>query len=169
MVEFVFTEELRQIAAKEAIRRRSYNKQLNTKPRNNAPVTGHKVLDMDLLGAAAELAVAYYLNLEQHLYKEERPIRGSCDLPGIDVKCRSKHSYDLLVQLDDNFSKIFVLVTIESKRTFIHGWIYGYNVKGNYEIKSFVAGRPCYAIPKQHLRPIEDLRCLIPTMTAKTY
>lgn len=117
---------------------------------------------MHILGAAAEMAVACYLNLEQYLYVNERPVRGSSDLPGyIDVKCRSRHYYDLLIQLDDDPQKKFVLVTIENRKTCIHGWIEGRVAMQVDCIREFVPGRPAYVVPKKLLRPIQELKCLV--------
>ena len=131
-----------------------------TAGRNKAPAIGSAAQVMHLLGAAAELAVACYLDIEDCVYQEVEPIRGSSDLPGnIDVKCRSNHSYDLLVQLDDEPSKKFVLVTIQNRRTLIHGWILGRDAMKDQWIKTYVRGRTCYAVPQEYLNPIEDLKC----------
>jgi hypothetical protein len=113
---------------------------------------------MHLLGAAAEVAVAHYLGAEKYLFTNEAPIRGSCDLPGLDIKCRSRHYYDLLVQLDDDLDKIFVLVTIENNKTYMHGFIPGFLVPTHGEVREFVPGRPCYAVPQSSLRPMEMLK-----------
>lgn len=131
-----------------------------TAGRNNAPVLGHTAQMMHLLGAAAELAVACYLDAEDRVFQEIVPVRGSSDLPGrIDVKCRSNHSYDLLVQLDDAPDKKFVLVTIQNKRTLIHGWILGKDAMKEQWIRTYVRGRSCYAVPQTYLNPIEELKC----------
>ena len=131
-----------------------------TQGRNNAPAQGTTAQLMHLLGAAGELAVACYLGLEDEVFKDTEPVRGSSDLPGrIDVKCRSNHSYDLLVQLDDEPDKKFVLVTIQNRRTFIHGWIFGKDAMKEQWIKTYVRGRTCYAVPQEHLNPIEELKC----------
>lgn len=160
MVEFIFTPEQRLRAYEEGVRRQTTNETLNLLGRNRAPAKGHTAQNMHLLGAAAELAVAAYLGMEEYLFQEQTARRGSCDLPGIDVKCRSRHSYDLLVQLDDKPDKNFVLVTIENQKTVIHGWIKGIHAMKSEWIREFVPNRPCYAIPKSQLRPIEELKCL---------
>lgn len=159
MVEFVFTDDQRTRAYQEGLRRQQFNEIKNFKGRNRAPSKGKYAEQMHLLGAAAEMAVAVYLDLEDYLYLQERPVRGSCDLPGIDVKCRSRHYYDLLIQLDDDPDKNFVLVTIENQRTIIHGWISGHEGMKKEWIKEFVPGRACYAVPQENLRPLEHLRC----------
>jgi hypothetical protein len=71
------------------------------------------------------MAVASHLGMKDFLYKETQAKKGSDDLPGIDIKTRSKHSYDLIVQRNESPDKKFVLVTIQDKTTLIHGWCYG--------------------------------------------
>jgi hypothetical protein len=44
------------------------------------------------------MAVASHLGMKDLLYKETQAKKGSDDLPGMDIKTRSKHSYDLIVQ-----------------------------------------------------------------------
>ncbi|NBV28020.1 hypothetical protein EBS02_03230, partial [bacterium] len=115
-------------------------------------------LDIHLLGAAGEMAVASYLGIKQHLYKETKAKRGSDDLPGIDVKTRSKHKYDLIVQKNEDPRKKFVLVTIEDQKTFIHGWCYGKDAMKDEYWADPAGGRPAYFVEKKHLRPMETLR-----------
>lgn len=158
MVEFKFTEEQRAKALAEGVRRQAFNERRNTRGRNRAPEKGNAAQQMHLLGAAAELAVAAYLGAEEYLYLDQSPVRGSCDLPGIDVKCRSRHNYDLLVQLDDDLSKTYVLVTIENQKTYIHGYIPGLEVPAAGRVHEFVSNRPCYVVPRAALRPIATLK-----------
>lgn len=158
MIEFKFTDEQRARALAEGVRRQSFNERRNVRGRNRAPEKGDAAQRMHLLGAAAELAVAAYLNAEEYLYLDQSPVRGSCDLPGVDVKCRSRHSYDLLVQLDDDLSKTYVLVTIEDQRTYIHGYIPGIEVPAAGKIREFVPRRPCYVVPRSALRHIDTLK-----------
>lgn len=158
MVEFFFTQEQRARAINEGLRRQRDNELNRRSGRNNAPIIGASAERMHVIGAAGELAAAYYLGLERWLYQDKSPVRGSCDLPGIDVKTRTRHNYDLLVQIDDDPAKRFVLVTIENRKTMIHGWIDGASAMNKSWIKAYKAGRSCYAVPQNHLRPIEELR-----------
>lgn len=161
MIEFRFTDALRKRACLEANRRQFENEQLGRLGRNNGPTTGFEALEKHLLGAAAELAVAVFLGMEDHVFKDTKPVRGSCDLPGkIDVKCRPNHTWDLLVQLDDDLDKNYVLVTIKDKKTLIHGWIHGSRMRKEW-IKEYQPGRPCYAVPQGQLHQIEELKCLV--------
>lgn len=119
---------------------------------------GDKALSMHMLGAKGEVAVASFLNLEEHLFIEQTAKRGSSDLPGdIEVKTRSKHSYDLIVQRNERVDKKLVLVTIEKDKILLHGWC----VAGDVMEEKFWAdparGRPAYFVPKTNLRDISEL------------
>lgn len=155
---FTFTEEERKAAMEEGIRRQSVNEAKGLCGRNRGPRFGDKALEVHLLGAAGEMAVASYLGLKHELYKETEARRGSDDLPGMDVKTRSKHKYDLIVQKNEDPAKKFVLVTIEDKTTLIHGWCYGEEaMEGKYWADP-ARGRPAYFFPKNCLRSIESLK-----------
>ena len=121
-IEFVFTEEERQQAVKEGLRRQGFNESKGLRGRNGGAWKGSKALDIHLLGAAGEVAVASYLNLKGELFKETEAKKNSDDLPGIDVKTRSKACYDLIVQRGSDPQKKFVLVTIENQQT-LHSWL----------------------------------------------
>jgi hypothetical protein len=96
--------------------------------------------------------------MKEHLYKESEAKRGSDDLPGIDIKTRSKHCYDLIVQKNEDPRKKFVLVTIEKQKTLIHGWCYGEEAMQEQYWADPARGRPAYFVPKEALKPIESLK-----------
>ena len=156
-VEFIFTEEERQAARDEAFRRQEVNEALGLKGRNGGVAVGDKALTVHLLGAAGEMAVASHLGLKEFLYQETEAKRGSCDLPGIDVKTRSRHHYDLIVQKNESPTKKFVLVTIEGKKTLIHGWIGGKDAMKEEYWADPARGRPAYFVTKTALRPMNTL------------
>ena len=157
-VEFVFTEEERQQAVAEGLRRQGFNESKGLRGRNGGAWKGSKALDIHLLGAAGEMAVASYLGLKEHLFKETEAKRGSCDLPGnIDVKTRSKSAYDLIVQKGEDGQRIFVLVTIERQETLIWGWCYGYEALQERFWADPARGRPAFFVPKEFLHSMETL------------
>jgi len=157
-LEFVFSPEERHLAMEEGIRRQSVNEAKGLRGRNNGPGFGVKALEVHLLGAAGEMAVASYMGLKKHLYAEKEARRGSDDLPGgIDVKTRSKHRYDLLVQRNEDPDRKFVLVTIQDQKTLIHGWAFGRDCMKEEFWADPARGRPAYFVPQQHLKPMEDL------------
>jgi hypothetical protein len=156
-IEFSFTEEERQMAMEEGMRRQAVNEARGLRGRNKGPRFGDKALQVHLLGAAGEVAVASYLGLKHELFKETEAKRGSDDLPGIDVKTRSKHSYDLIVQKRESLDKKFILVTIESQKTLLHGWCYGHEAMQDQFWADPARGRPAYFVPQSVLRHMETL------------
>jgi hypothetical protein len=158
-ISFVFSEEERRLAMEEGMRRQGVNEAQGLRGRNGGAWKGSKALDIHLLGAAGEVAVASYLGMKEHLFKETQARRGSDDLPGgIDVKTRSKTRYDLIVQKNEDVRKKFVLVTIENQKTFLHGWCYGHEAMQERFWADPARGRPAYFVTKEHLRPMETLR-----------
>lgn len=103
------------------------------------------------------MAVASHLGMKDFLYKETQAKKGSDDLPGIDIKTRSKHSYDLIVQRNENPDKKFVLVTIQDKVTLIHGWCYGRSAMKEEFWADPAGGRAAYFVPQSFLNPIETV------------
>lgn len=141
----------------EGMRRQGFNENKGLQGRNGGASKGNEALSIHLLGAAGEMAVASYLGLKPLLYKEVEAKRGSDDLPGIDVKTRSRHSYDLIVQKNEDPKKKFVLVTIENKVTLIHGWCYGREAMEEKYWSDPARGRPAYFVPKDKLRSMGEL------------
>lgn len=157
-IQISLTTEQLERAQQEAHRRQAVNEARGLRGRNRAAATGPKALEMHLLGCIGEIAVAVHLGLEEHAFSESEAVRGSCDLPGgIEVKARPRHGYDLLVQLDDDPSKLFVLVTHQDCTTRIVGWARGRDVMRNSYVRELVRGRPCYVIPYKALQPAETL------------
>jgi hypothetical protein len=156
-ISFVFTPEERQAAMEEGMRRQSVNEAKGLRGRNGGASFGSKALEIHLLGAAGEMAVASYLGMKSFLYQATEAERGSDDLPGIDVKTRSKASYDLIVQRQSDPNRKFVLVTIENRQTLIHGWCYGHEGIKEIYWADPARGRPAYFVPQSALRPMEAL------------
>jgi len=156
-ISFVFSEEEKSIAMAEGMRRQGVNEAQGLRGRNGGAWKGSKALDIHLLGAAGEMAVASYLGLKEHLFKETEAKRGSDDLPGIDVKTRSKASYDLIVQKREDPKKKFVLVTIENQQTLLWGWCYGHEASQKHFWADPARGRPAFFVPKNYLHSMETL------------
>jgi hypothetical protein len=157
-ISFVFSEEERRLAMEEGMRRQQVNEARGLRGRNGGAWQGSKSLDIHLLGAAGEVAVASYLGLKEHLFKEAEAKRGSDDLPGgIDVKTRSKSRYDLIVQKQEDPKKVFVMVTIENQQTLLHGWCYGHEAMKEEYWADPARGRPAYFVPKEALHSMDAL------------
>ena len=156
------TPEQKQRAEDEAVRRQSGNQAQGLRGRNRAPAVGDRALQMHRLGTTGEVAVAAHLGLEDHLFAETTANRGSCDLPGdIEVKTRSRHGYDLIVQKDERLDKRLVLVTIERDKVFLHGWCVAGDVMREEFWADPAGGRPAYFVPKRNLRDIGELHDLL--------
>jgi hypothetical protein len=154
---FVLSEEERLLALAEAERRQSFNESLRVAGRNGGVSRGDYALTLHKIGAAGEVAVASYLGLKDYLFKEARPTRDSYDLPyKIDVKTRSKHDYDLIVQLDDKPDKIYWLVTIQDRQVQIHGWIPHSECARPEYVRDPAGGRRAYFVPRGKLFPPES-------------
>jgi hypothetical protein len=156
-ISFVFSEEERRLAMEEGVRRQGVNEAQGLRGRNGGAWKGSKALDIHLLGAAGEVAVASYLGMKEHLFKETEARRGSDDLPGIDVKTRSKSHYDLIVQRQSEPSRKFVLVTIENQQTLLWGWCYGHEASQKHFWADPARGRPAFFVPKNYLHSMETL------------
>ncbi len=151
--------EERQLAIAEGERRQQVNVAQGKIGRDRGPTKGQDALRVHILGAGGEMAVASYLGLKQFVFQEKEAIRGSYDLPpDIDVKTRAKHYYDLACFLDESPTKTLVLVTIENQEIRLHGWIKCANAKQEQWKKSHVPGRISYFVPKEALRPMEELK-----------
>jgi hypothetical protein len=157
-IEFTFTPEERRLAMEEGMRRQAVNEARGLRGRNRGPRFGDKALQVHLLGAAGEMAVASFLGIKEHLYQEKEARRGSDDLPGMDIKTRSRHSYDLIVQRNENPSQRFVLVTIQDQTTLLHGWCYGEEAMQDKFWADPARGRPAYFVGQSFLRSMESLK-----------
>jgi hypothetical protein len=93
----------------------------------------------------------HYINNKLVLSLFNSKIEKICNLPG------NKHKYDLIVQKNEDPRKKFVLVTIEDKTTFIHGWCYGKDAMKDEYWADPARGRPAYFFPKEQLSPLDTL------------
>jgi hypothetical protein len=66
-IDFVFSEEERLQATEEAMRRQSVNEAKGLRGRNRGAFKGNKALEIHILGAAGEMAVASYLGMKKFL------------------------------------------------------------------------------------------------------
>ena len=62
------------------------------------------------------------------------------------------------MQKNESPDKKFVLVTIEDKKTLIHGWIGGKDAMKEEYWADPARGRPAYFVPKTALRPMSTLK-----------
>lgn len=144
-------------ARDEAERRHNFDRAKKYKGRNGGPTEGKIAFKAGYIGTLGEMVVASYLGLKDYLYLDKVPKRGSCDLPGIDVKTRSKHGARLIIQGDEHPDKIYVAASIESGECRIYGWISGKDGMKAYYWDDPVGGRAAYFVPMRSLNPISGL------------
>lgn len=105
-------------------------------------------------GALGELAVAKALNI---YWDGSINTFGAHDLPGVQVRTRSKHDYDLIVRDGDDPDAYWVLVTGKCPSYCVRGWILGRDAK-KPQWRQAHGGRPAaYFVPQSHLQPITTL------------
>lgn len=106
-------------------------------------------------GACGEMAVAKYL---ERYWNGSVNTWKSDDLPGIQVRTRSQHDYQLIVRPRDDDQAAFVLVTGRSPSYRVRGYITGADAKRPEWLQTY-GGRPAaYFVPTLNLNDIEDLR-----------
>jgi hypothetical protein len=72
-IPFVFSEEEKSLAMEEGMRRQGVNEAKGLRGRNGGAWKGNKALDIHLLGAAGEMAVASHLGMKDFLSKKRKP------------------------------------------------------------------------------------------------
>ena len=105
-------------------------------------------------GAGGELAVAKALNVywDGSVNTFKQP-----DLPGLQVRTRSRHDYDLIIRPGDAPEERYILVTGQMPNYRIQGWARGSDVMLPQFLKEY-GGRPAaYFVPASKLQPIETL------------
>jgi hypothetical protein len=106
-------------------------------------------------GAAGEMAAAKALGLYW-----DAPVgtyKHGGDIGALQVRTRSRHSYELIVRDGDRSEDIFVLVTGRAPRFRVHGWIAGGDAKRPEWLREY-GGRPAaYFVPHDALQPLTAL------------
>ena len=105
-------------------------------------------------GACGELAVAKilgrYWDGSVNTFKAD-------DLPGLQIRTRSRHDYDLIVRPGDDDQAVWVLVTGRCPEYRVRGWINGAEAKRAEWLRNY-GGRPAaYFVPAEQLRGIEEI------------
>ena len=105
-------------------------------------------------GACGEMAVAKFLGVywdgSVNTWKAN-------DLPGLQIRTRSRHDYDLIVRPGDDDQAVWVLVTGRCPEYRVHGWITGSEAKRAEWLRNY-GGRPAaYFVPAWQLRGIEEI------------
>ena len=106
-------------------------------------------------GACGEQAVAKALNVywDGSIDSFKRD-----DLPGLQVRTRSNHQWDLLIRPNDPDQAVYVLVTGRCPSYRVHGWIHGHEAKQACWLRDYGNRPPAYFVPQSALRPIGEMK-----------
>ena len=106
-------------------------------------------------GACGEIAVAKALDT---FWDGSVNTWKSDDLPGIQVRTRSRHEFDLIVRPSDDDDARWVLVTGKCPHYRVHGWITGHEAKRSEWLQRY-GGRPAaYFVPSSNLWSMDWLK-----------
>lgn len=105
-------------------------------------------------GAMGEIALAKHLGVywdgSINTFKAN-------DLPGLQVRTRSRPTYELIIRKDDSPDERFVLVTGRCPNYTIQGWIAGRDGMQEQWLAAHGGRAPAYFVPHSALRPISEL------------
>jgi hypothetical protein len=110
--------------------------------------------DAHIEGACGEQAVAKCLNI---YWSGGVDVFKADDLPGIQVRTRSLHSYDLIVRPCDPDDTIWVLVTGRCPSYDVRGWILGSAAKQDRWLRTHGNRPPAFFVPAAELAHIDTL------------
>ena len=106
-------------------------------------------------GACGEMAVAKMLGI---FWDGSVNTWKANDLPGLQIRTRSRHDFDLIVRPHDDDQACWVLVTGRCPEYRVHGWISGADAKRPEFLKTY-GGRPAaYFVPAEELHGVDELR-----------
>jgi hypothetical protein len=100
-------------------------------------------------GAAGEMAFAKWRN---RYWSGSLGDLQADDVGNVQVRTRSKHSYDLILHDDDPDDRPFVLLTGLAPRFRVRGWIWGRDGKQQQFWSDPAGGRAAYFVPATALR-----------------
>lgn len=105
-------------------------------------------------GAMGEMVLAKHLGIHWdgsiNTFKRD-------DLPGVQVRTRSGHHYDLIIRTDDDPNSRFVLVTGKCPNYRIRGWIQGQDGMQEEWLKDYGQRPKAYFVPQGLLLPLQLL------------
>lgn len=105
-------------------------------------------------GACGEMAVAKLLGI---FWDGSVNTWKANDLPGLQVRTRSRHDYDLIVRPGDDDESTWVLITGRCPAYCVRGWIEGRNAKRPEWLANHAGRQPAYFVPANQLNPMDEL------------
>jgi hypothetical protein len=106
-------------------------------------------------GACAELAVAKTLGV--YWDGSVDTFKGRPDLPGVEVRWRSRPEWDLIVRPDDDPDAWFVLVVGSCPTYTVVGAMQGRDARRDEWSRDYGGRPPAWFVPQAHLLPIEAM------------
>lgn len=140
-------------AAHVGVRRRVDS--LHKPGRYGAEDSGPHMWTQDIEAAAAELAVALYLDLP---WNGEQPLAPVDVGRNIQVRHTQRSGGCLIVHGTERDQDIFVLVTGDMGRYKLRGWLEGAACKQQRYLFTPPSGRTAYFVPQDQLAPMPELR-----------
>jgi hypothetical protein len=135
-----------QIAAQVGIQRQIQNLKNGAVPAYGAGNKNDWQLHIE--GALGEMALAKHLGI----YWDGKGTMRAPDVGDVDVRTRSKHTYDLIVHDRDDDGRFIYLLTGGNGEYRFHGGIYARDAKHERYWKDPAGGRPAYFVPQSHLQ-----------------
>lgn len=112
-------------------------------------------LRLHKLGVWGEGAFARFQGMDQW-QPTVNTFRSMPDVGAFEVRCRSRHDYDLLVRRNDRDGSAFILATCEDFRFVnVWGWIRGAEAKQKQFERTHGGREPAYFVPKWALHPLD--------------
>ncbi len=124
-------------------------RQVQNLKNKNKPAYGagkKKDWQLHIEGALGEMALGRHLNL----FWSKGVLRGD-DVGIMQVRTRSRHSYDLIIHDRDKDDKKFWLLTGLNGCYWVRGWIMGADAKNQKYWLDPAGGRPAYFVPAGEL------------------
>lgn len=149
MVEVTLTAYELEMAAIQGMRR-----QIEAVQKGLGHIAGYEGIgwDIHIEGAAGELAFAKSIN--RYWSGSVNTFKTGGDVGSVQVRTRSKHSYELLVRDQDRDDDLFVLVTGVSPNFKVWGYITGREAKQGQWRQTHGGRPPAYFVPHAALTPL---------------
>jgi hypothetical protein len=109
-------------------------------------------LCIDIEGAMGEVCVAKVL--DRYYEGTVNTFKGADIGKDIQVRCRSKHDYDLIVRDDDNPNHFYIHVTGTAPNYCVRGWMRGEDAKQPKYLAGHGGRVPAYFVPEKDLKKI---------------
>lgn len=141
-------------ATTEAVSRFNYNRAKGNDASRGVAPTWVEQVAREISGALGEIAIARWQDKFPFSVFQERKMG---DVGEFEVRTTAYATGKLLVALDDNPERKYLLVTLPShEKALIHGWIYGYEAQDPKHYNSAMRA-PVYAVEQQYLHSPESL------------